>query len=122
MNQWLNSIRFAFRGILLTFRTERNAQIELCISLAVVALGLWLHLSATEWGIVLLCIGSVLGAEIFNSAIERWCDHVTHAIDPAIRDIKDTSAGAVLMTSIIAAMIGMIIFLPKVLLRLGLIS
>ena len=118
MNRWLNSLRHAFRGILLTFRTERNAQIELGISISVVALGLWLHLSATEWCIVLLCIGAVFGAETFNSAIERWCDHVTREIDPAIRDIKDTAAGAVLITSIMAVIIGVMIFLPKILMRI----
>ena len=111
MSRWLSSIGYALRGIFITIRQERNAQIELVISFIVIAIGLWLELSKMEWCLVLLCIGMVLGAETFNSAIERWCDRETKEIDPSIRDIKDTAAGAVLITSIIAAIIGMMIFI-----------
>ena len=72
-----------------------------------------LHLSPTEWIIITLCIGLVLAAEAVNSAIEALADRVSAEYDEAIKRTKDLAAGAVLLLAIASAIVGLIIFLPK---------
>ena len=76
-------------------------------------MGIGLKISTTEWIAVTGCIGLVLMAEGFNSSIEALCDKVSPEMDPLIGHSKDLAAGAVLIAAIAAAVIGMIIFLPK---------
>ena len=80
-----------------------------------IALAAFLNISPTEWIIILVCIGSVLALEMFNSALEKLCDLVQPAPDPRIKAIKDMAAGTVLWVSVISAVITTIIFLPKIL-------
>ena len=108
----------AFNGIQYFFRTERNGKIQLFVSFLVVLTGLYFRLSPTEWIFTFLCIGAVLGMEMLNSALEHLCNMVHHDYHPLIKIIKDVSAGAVLLTSIISVLIGLVIFLPKILLLL----
>ena len=63
--------------------------------------------------IICLCIGLVLSAEAVNSAIEALADRVSPAYDEAIKRTKDLAAGAVLLLAIASAVVGLIIFLPK---------
>ena len=100
---------------MLLFREEHNARIHAGITVTVVLAGVWLHLTAGEWVAVFLCIGMVLAAEAFNSAIERVADYLTTERDDRIRDIKDLAAGAVLLCAIAAATVGCIIFLQHIL-------
>ena len=83
-------------------------------ALLVLFLGIWLKISTVEICIVLLCIGSVLAAEAFNSAMERMADFQQPDIDPEIKRIKDMAAGAVLITAIISVVVGLLIFGPAV--------
>ena len=114
----LRSFRYAFAGVRLLLREEHNARIHATITVLVVVAGIVLHVSPTEWCILLLCISMVLSAEAFNSAIERICDYLTTEHDDRIRDIKDLGAGAVLLCAIAAALVGVVIFLPYVLIAL----
>lgn len=114
MKKWLNSAGHAYRGIVLFIRTERNARIEIFIAFVVMAFAIWLHVSFIEFAILLLCIGAVLSAEAFNSAVERMADFHSKEIHPEIRNIKDIAAGAVLISAIVSAMIGLLIFLPPI--------
>lgn len=107
------SFVYAFRGIKLLLRNEHNAWIHSAAALTAVALGLWLSLSAMEWVAVALCIGAVLAAEAFNSAIEALADRVSPGYDEAIGRSKDLAAGGVLLTAIGALIVGLIIYLPK---------
>ncbi len=104
------------RGVIVFFRTERNARIELFFAIVAIFLGWILQISVIEFCIVLLCIAAVIGAEAINSTIEHLADFQTKEIHPAIRDIKDISAGAVLITSLMALVVGILIFGPKVIL------
>lgn len=115
MKKWFNSFGFALAGILLFFKTERNARIELVAACIAILLSIWLQIPAVEFSIILLCIGAVLSAEAFNSSIERLADHQTSEIKPHIKAVKDIAAGAVLIFSIIALVIGLIILGPKML-------
>ncbi len=78
-----------------------------------VAFSWWLKVSAAEWLVVLLCCGAVLGAEMFNHAIEKLCDLVHPGQHPVIRVVKDVAAGATLLTCIVSVLAGLIIFLPR---------
>lgn len=104
------SFRFAFRGILDLFLYENNAKVHLTAAVAVVALGIWLDLSALEWAVVLSQIGLVWMAEAFNSALEKLADVVSTEHHPGIRAAKDMAAGGVLLVVIMAVVVGLIIF------------
>ena len=108
----------AFNGIQYFFKTERNGKIQLFVSFLVVLTGIYFRLSSTEWIFIFLCIGAVLAMEMLNSALEHLCNMVHYDYHPAIKIIKDVSAGAVLLTSVISVLIGLVIFLPKILLLL----
>ncbi len=110
----LYNFRYAFRGVGILFRDERNAWIHLTAALIVTLLGAFLGLSRTEWMIVVMVIAVVIAAEAFNSALERLCDRVSAEYHPLIGQAKDLAAGAVLITAIGAALVGLILFVPKI--------
>ena len=114
----LRSFLYAFAGLRLLLREEHNARIHATITVLVVVAGIVLRVSPVEWGVLVICIGMVLAAEAFNSAIERICDYLTTEHDDRIRDIKDLAAGAVLLCAIATAVVGVVIFLPYVLIAL----
>ena len=105
----IRSVRFAGQGILDLFRFENNAKVHLLIAGLVVVTGLYLHLSRTEWAIILTQIGLVWAAEAFNTAIEKLCDFVSPGRHPQIKAIKDLSSGAVLILASTAVIVGLII-------------
>lgn len=109
-----SAFKDAFSGLFYFFSGERNGRIQTCIAILIILLSLFLHISAMEWIVVLLCIGIVLSMEMFNSAVEKLCDIIHKDYHPAIKIVKDVSAAAVLWVSIISAVIGIIIFLPKI--------
>lgn len=114
MLNFLKGFLYAFNGLVVFFRHERNGKIQLAIAVLVVLLGLSLHVSAYEWILLLACIGSVLAFEMINSSIEKLCNLVHPTHHPAVKVVKDISAGAVLWVSVCSAVIGIIIFLPKI--------
>ena len=107
------SFKNACRGIVQLFRKQQNARLHLMAVLAVVFLGFAIKLDTTEWCITLLAIGLVLMAEALNTAIEYLADEVNQEYNENIRLIKDVSAGAVLVSAIIAFVVGALIFGPK---------
>lgn len=107
------SFVYAGRGIRTLVQMEHNAWIHLTVAALVIAAGFLFQLSAGEWCVVALCIGGVLAAESFNSAIEALADKVSPERDPLIGKAKDMAAGGVLLAAIGAATCGLIIFLPK---------
>ncbi len=106
---------FAFYGWFLFIKRERNGQIQLAIAVLAIACSIALHISEQQWITVLFCIAAVLSLEMLNTAVEKLCDLVHPGYHPTIKVIKDVSAAAVLWTSIISAIIGSLIFLPKIL-------
>ena len=79
-----------------------------------VLFGFFFSLSANEWAILIGCCGSVLATEAMNTAVENVVDLVSPDIHPLAGKAKDAAAAAVLITAIAAAIIGLIIFLPKI--------
>jgi len=105
---------YAWKGIQHFFLYDRNGRIHLGASVAVVLAGFAFKISNIEWLLLLLCIGLVISFEMINAAIEKLCDVVHKDFHPTIKVIKDVSAGAVLWVSIISALVGVIIFFPKI--------
>jgi len=113
MKRLLTSIGHGLRGIGYTLRTQPNMRIHLLLAIAVAIAGGWLNISAGDWLAVIVAITLVTGAELFNTAIESLCDAVHPDQHPLIGHAKDTSAGAVLLASIAAGVIGLIVFGPE---------
>ena len=111
----LKSFGYAFNGIVQTMKSEHNFWIHLAVMLLVIVFGFMLQVSKTEWVLLVFCIGFVLAAEIFNSAIEALIDFVSPEHNPKAGLAKDMAAGAVLVSAITAAIVGLIIFIPKLL-------
>lgn len=107
------SFKYAFQGVKDLFTTQDNAKIHAIMMVLSLLLGWFLGLSATEWCLIIFAISSVLAAEAFNTALE----HLTDLVSPEHHELagrtKDAAAGGVLLTAIGAAIIGIIIFLPK---------
>ena len=111
----LKSLRFAFRGMLILIRSEHSVMVQLGIGILVSIIGLLVGLSATEWILQTLCIGLILTAEGLNTAIEKLCDFVNPGPDPKIGRVKDIAAGGVGFAAVAAIIVGLIIYIPKVL-------
>ena len=111
MKSFINSFGYAFKGITLAFK-QRNFIIQFIIALITVVLAFYFKISIPEWCIILFCIALVLSLEIMNTAIEHFVDLVSPEINQKAGKIKDLAAAAVLIASIISAVIGVIIFLP----------
>ena len=111
--RFIHTIKFALRCIAGFFVREKNGQLQLAAAMVAVGLGFGLHISAIEWSIVLICIASVFAFEMINSALEKLCDLVSDSYHPQIKIIKDFAAGAVLLTAVASLIIGIIIFLNK---------
>ena len=111
----IKSFSYAFAGLKVLFREEHNSWIHATATVLVVAAGFLFRISYMEWIAILIVIGMVFSAEIINSSLERTADFVKAERDDRKRDIKDLGAAAVLVCAIIAAIVGIIIFLPKIL-------
>ena len=112
-NKLYKSFGYAFEGIFNTILHERNMQIHTAVTVLVVIFGFILHISLMEWLFCLVLFGLVLSLELVNTAIEAVVDLVTEEKKPLAKKAKDAAAGAVLISAIMAAVIGGIIFFPK---------
>ena len=111
----IRSFGYAFNGLRIIFIEEPNARIHLVAILSVMIAGYWLKVSIMEWISLVLVIGMVITLEIVNTAIENICNFISPDKHDMIKKIKDLSAAAVLVSAIIAFIIGVLIFLPKIL-------
>jgi diacylglycerol kinase len=119
MKRFIKSVGYAINGWRLFFAEEKNGQLQIIAAIAVIILGFTLHIGLSEWQIILLCIVGVLTLEMMNSALEKVIDLMHPEQHPEIKWIKDVAAGAVLLAAIASAIIGVIIFLPKIIIYLG---
>ena len=115
MKKIINSFKYAFQGIVQSFKTERNMKVHILIMLLVIIAGIIFEISQTEWCICIILFAIVISAELFNTAIETVVDMITKEKNEKAKLAKDISAGAVVVTAIASAIIGLIIFVPKVL-------
>lgn len=115
----VNSFKYAFEGIVQAFIGEQNLKIHTVIACLVILFGFILKISYVEWLVCLILIGLVLMAEFFNTSIEYLVDLVSPEIHPLAKATKDTASAGVLMMAIISAIIGLIIFVPKLISFVG---
>jgi diacylglycerol kinase (ATP) len=109
----IEPFKVALNGLVYTFRTQRHMRFHLYFVLVVVLLGIWLNLGHRELLAFLLTITLVIVAEMFNSAIEATVDLISPNYNPLAKFAKDIAAGAVLITTIIALVVGGLIILGE---------
>ncbi len=114
MKKRLLSFKYAFQGIATLVRTQPNFIIHIFATFVVIGGGFYFGLSATEWCLLVFAIGMVLSAEAFNSGLEFLTDLVSPEYNELAGKTKDVAAGGVLLAAMAAAIIGFIIFLPKI--------
>ena len=111
---WSRKFADAFRGLWRAVRTQSSFAVHLGVAGAVVAAGAFFRITAGEWSLVVFAIGLVLMAEIFNTAIESLARAPGSRWHPRFRDALDMASGAVLLAAITAAVIGLIVFGPRI--------
>jgi diacylglycerol kinase (ATP) len=116
MNKFIRGFGYAFKGLAHACRTQINFRVHLFCAVVAVLLGYVLHISGAEWLWIIACIGLVLFAELFNTAVELLVDLVSPEYNQKAGHIKDMCAAAVLVSAGMALVIGAIIFLPKLIL------
>lgn len=113
------SVKNCLDGISYVTKNEKNFKREIALGIIALILSYILKIDKIEFIIILTMICLVLTAEIINTAIERTVDLVTKEYHELARIAKDVSAGSVLVTSIFSLIIGIIIFMPKIITLLG---
>ena len=108
----LRSFGYAWKGIRSCVGKEQNLSFHLITTVCVVTAGWCFCITRGEWIAIVLCIGMVIAAELFNSAIERLIDLVSPQRHPMAGQVKDIAAGAVLVCALAAIVVGLIIFIP----------
>jgi diacylglycerol kinase len=115
MRRFFKSFIYALHGIGISTREQRNLKVQAFVGLFTVGAALYFDVTATEWCLILIAIGMVIGMEMMNSAVESLVDLVTEEFKPLAGKVKDIAAGSVLFVSILAVIIGLIIFKKYVL-------
>jgi len=110
----LKSTTHAWRGLGIFLRTTHNSWVHIFFALLAVYMGFLLHISGIEWVMIVFAIGLVIVTEALNTAFEIDIDLTSPTYHPYARDTKDIAAGAVLISVLVAGIIGLIIFLPKI--------
>ena len=114
IKKFVNSFSYPIKGLKYAYRNEQNLAVDVGIALIVVIFGFIFKVNKYEWAILALTIGLVISCELMNTAIEATVDLVTEEYHPLAKVAKDTSAAAVFIFAIVAVIVGLIIFLPKV--------
>jgi len=110
----MQSFKYAFNGLRILLNNEHNSWIHLFVTVCVLVAGFVFKISTGEWIAVIFCIGMVFALELVNTAIENMADFVSKEYHQSIKKIKDLAAAAVFVGAVAAAVIGLIIFLPKI--------
>ena len=110
----INSFTYPIKGLKYAYRNEQNLAVDVGVAAIVIILGFILNINKYEWAIVMLTIGLVISCELINTAIEATVDLVTEEYHPLAKVAKDTSAAAVFVFAIVSVVVGLIIFLPKI--------
>jgi diacylglycerol kinase len=115
MKKLSTAFTYTVHGLRHAIVFENNFRIEIFIAFVTVTLSFFLNITTIEWLVVIINIGIVLMAELFNTAIEKTCNIISKEIHPTIKIIKDVSAAAVVVSALCACVCGCIIFFPLIL-------
>lgn len=119
IKRFINSFGYAIEGLVYAFKYEQNMLVHIMATIIVVILGLFLKISSIEWLICFLIIGLVIATELINTSIEAVVDLTTTDKHPLAKIAKDTAAAAVMVFALVAILIGILIFLPKIIVLIG---
>jgi len=111
----LKSFRNAFTGLFFLFRSEHNARIHLAVLIVVILAGIFLRINTRDWISIAFAAGLVLSGECFNTAVEYLSDIISPGYNEKIRRAKDVAAAGVLISAVMSILIGIAVFLPKIL-------
>lgn len=114
LKRLLKSFKYAIRGFMRTMKEEQNLKVQVLIGIFVMGLAFYYQISRIEWCFLIFTIGLVLLMEIANSAIERISDVLRPRIHSYVMEVKDIMAAAVMLASIVAVLVGSIIFWPYI--------
>jgi diacylglycerol kinase len=114
----IHAFGHAFRGWWHVLKTQQNAWIHSVVATLIIILGLWLEIPARDWAVIVLTIAMVFTAEFINTAIEAVVDLASPVQHPLAKVGKDVGAGAVLVSALAAALIGLLILGPPLWARL----
>jgi len=112
MKRSITSFKYAYQGIKTAFFEEPNLKVHILLASLALVMGVLFGISKMEWLAVFLTIGVVVSVELTNTAIEEVVNSFTDQVHPAAKKAKDVAAGAVLVVSVLAVIIGSIVFLP----------
>ena len=115
----LRSFGYAFAGIVYIVRTQRNARIEIAVGLGAVVLALWLGLTPVEWAVLAITIALVLALEWINTSLELAVSLASPERNPSAKAAKDVAAACVLLGAIVSVAVGLLLFLPRLLAKVG---
>ena len=113
MNWFNGRFKYAFQGLYYAFTKDRSIRLQGIFGLIVILFGFLFHCSLNEWMLLIGAISLVWFSEIINSCIERCVDYISLEHTDQAKHIKDMAAGAVFIISVLAACIGLYVFLPK---------
>lgn len=111
---WYRKFYYAFKGIFSSLREEKSMIVHVIISLLVIVFSFGIKISISSWPIIVLVIGLVISLELINTAIENLVDMVSFKYNINARKVKDISAAATLIVSIVAITIALLIFIPRI--------
>jgi undecaprenol kinase len=112
---FLYRLGFALEGLKAAWLIERSFRTQVVIACLVLLAMIFLRPDYIWWALVLIVIALVLGAELFNTALENLSDHLHPEIHEKIKLVKDVAAAAVLVFSLMAALVGCLLVLSIVL-------
>ncbi len=113
LKKFFHSFTYPIKGLRYAYRNEQNLVVDVGMAILVVIAGFIFKVSVTEWALLALTIGLVISCELINTSIEAVVDLVTEEYHPLAKVAKDTSAAAVFIFAIVAVIVGIIIFGPK---------
>lgn len=114
LKRFFNSFKYSIQGLCYAYKNEQSMLIHFIVSILGILMGFVFNVSHTEWAIIFIAIGVTLASELINTAIEATVDLITLEINPLAKIAKDCGSAATFVFSIIAGIIGIIIFVPKI--------
>lgn len=114
MSRFFKSFSFAANGLKQTFKSEQNFKVQLAAAVLTLLAGWHFEVSLSEWIALVFCIGAVLAAELFNTALEVLVNLISPGFNQKAGLVKDIAAAAVLVIALMSLTVGLIIFVPKI--------
>ena len=115
----MRSFGYAFEGVAYILRTQRNARIEIAVAIAAGLLAAWLGISTVEWAVLVMTIAIVLALEWMNTALELAVSLASPVAHPSAKAAKDVAAACVLLGAVASALVGVLLFLPRLAVKFG---